>query len=145
FAQHPVELVAVGFDSGEQPDGVVVGRGGQLRQHGRDWQLALFRFVRQLERTLAGGTTGGGAGHQARARDSPVRGSTLIAPPGSTKSGTCTMRPVSSVAGLRAPDTRSPWMPGSVSVTVSSTAAGSSTATTRDWYIARTASSPSRR
>ena len=33
------------------------------------------------------------------------------------------------VAGLRAPETRSPWTPGSVSATVSSTAAGRSTPT----------------
>ena len=54
---------------------------------------------------------------QARARYSPERVSTLIFSPGSTNSGTCTTRPVSSVAGLRAPDTRSPCTPGSVSVT----------------------------
>ena len=59
-----------------------------------------------------------------------MRVSTLIFSPGSTNSGTCTTSPVSSVAGLRAPDTRSPCTPGSVSVTVSSTAAGSSTPTT---------------
>ena len=45
---------------------------------------------------------------------------------GVDEQGTCTTSPVSSVAGLRAPDTRSPWMPGSVSDTASSTAAGRS-------------------
>ena len=43
--------------------------------------------------------------------------STLIDSPGFTNSGTWTTRPVSSVAGLRAPETRSPWTPGSVSAT----------------------------
>ena len=58
---------------------------------------------------------------------SPVRVSTLMRSPWLTNSGTWTMRPVSRVAGLRAPETRSPCRPGSVSVTVSSTAAGRST------------------
>ena len=53
-----------------------------------------------------------------------MRVSTLTRSPGFTNSGTCTTMPVSSVAGLRAPDTRSPWMPGSVSVIVSSTDGG---------------------
>src|SRR4030095_816003 len=56
----------------------------------------------------------------ALVRYSALRVSTLIRSPGLTNSGTCTTSPVSSVAGLRAPDTRSPWMPGSVSDTVSS-------------------------
>ncbi len=43
---------------------------------------------------------------QARVRYSPVRVSTFSVSPVSTNSGTCTTRPVSSVAGLRAPDTR---------------------------------------
>ena len=46
---------------------------------------------------------------------SPDRVSTLRRSPTLTNSGTCSTSPVSSVAGLRAPDTRSPWMPGSVS------------------------------
>jgi hypothetical protein len=60
---------------------------------------------------------------------SPVRVSTLIRSPGPTNRGTCTTRPVSSVAGLRAPETRSPYTPGSVSAMESSTAAGRSTPT----------------
>src|SRR5207253_1559443 len=47
--------------------------------------------------------------------------------PGLTKSGTCTTAPVSSVAGFVTFDTVSPFTPGSVSVTVSSTEPGSCT------------------
>ena len=43
---------------------------------------------------------------------SPVRVSTLMRSPGLTNSGTCSTSPVSRVAGLRAPDTRSPCTPG---------------------------------
>ena len=55
---------------------------------------------------------------------SPLRVSTLTRSPGLTNSGTWMTRPVSSVAGLRAPDTRSPCTPGSVSAMVSSTDGG---------------------
>src|SRR5438445_7002965 len=48
---------------------------------------------------------------------SPVRVSTLIFVPGSMKSGTCTVAPLSSVAGFVAPETRSPFTPGSVCAT----------------------------
>src|SRR5581483_492136 len=80
---------------------------------------------------------------QTRVRYSPVRVSTLIRSPGLTNSGTCTVMPVSNVAGLRAPATRSPWIPGSVSVIDSSTAAGRSTPTISFLYICSTAESPS--
>src|SRR4029453_16606934 len=92
-------------------------------------------LVQQLQRPLAGTPAAldlrrlqiaHDSPAQARVRYSPVRVSTLMRSPEFTNSGTCTTRPVSSVAGLRAPDTRSPWMPGSVSVTVSSTAAAMS-------------------
>ena len=53
--------------------------------------------------------------------------------------------PVSSVAGLRAPDTRSPCTPGSVSATDSSTDAGSSVPTISCPYICRMAVEPSTR
>ena len=46
--------------------------------------------------------------------------------PVSMNSGTWMIRPVSSVAGLRAPATLSPWMPGSVWEMANSTEAGSS-------------------
>ena len=52
------------------------------------------------------------------------RGSTLIRSPGFTKSGTCTTAPVSRVAGFVTFETVSPYTPGSVSVTVSSTDVG---------------------
>ena len=61
---------------------------------------------------------------QTRVMYSPERVSTRILSPVSTNSGTWTTLPVSSVAGLRAPDTRSPCTPGSVSAIVSSTDAG---------------------
>src|SRR5581483_4198283 len=64
-----------------------------------------------------------------RVRYSPVRVSTLTRSPVLTNRGTEMTWPVSTVAGLRAPETRSPCTPGSVSVTVSSTAAGRSTPT----------------
>jgi hypothetical protein len=76
---------------------------------------------------------------------SPERVSTLIRSPWFTNSGTWTTRPVSSVAGLRAPETRSPCRPGSVSVTVSSTEAGTSTPTISSRHIIITAFEPATR
>jgi Xaa-Pro aminopeptidase len=52
------------------------------------------------------------------------RGSTLMRSPMFTKSGTWTTAPVSSVAGFVTFETVSPFTPGSVSVTASSTEAG---------------------
>ena len=52
-------------------------------------------------------------GSHALVRYSPVRVSTLIRSPVSTKSGTCTSRPVSSVTGFVAPDTVFPFTAGS--------------------------------
>jgi hypothetical protein len=52
------------------------------------------------------------------------RGSTLMRSPWLTKSGTWTTAPVSSFAGLVTFETVSPFTPGSVSMTVSSTEAG---------------------
>ena len=51
----------------------------------------------------------------------------MIRSPTFTKSGTCTTAPVSSVAGFVTFETVSPFTPGSVSVTSSTTDAGSST------------------
>ena len=56
------------------------------------------------------------------------RVSTLIRSPCSTNSGTCTIAPVSSVAGLVTLETVSPLTPGLVATTSSSTDAGSCTA-----------------
>src|SRR6185503_17786967 len=65
--------------------------------------------------------------HQTRVWYSPVRVSMRIVSPVSTKIGTCTTRPVSVVAGLRAPVCVSPAKPGSVSTTDRSTLTGNST------------------
>ena len=65
-----------------------------------------------------------------RERYSPVLVSILITSSVSTKSGTYTVAPVSTVAGFVAPVAVSPLKPGSVSVTVSSTKSGGSTANT---------------
>ena len=53
---------------------------------------------------------------------SPERVSTRTRSPWLMNNGTWITLPVCSVAGLRAPLTRSPWTPGSVSLIVSSTA-----------------------
>src|SRR5829696_6177032 len=137
-------------DPVDQLDGVGVGGAGlavvavagQHLGHRPPQQVGLEQDV---EGPPAGGRAGagrspggfGGAGpappmrqgvaHCTRVRYAPERVSTLIRSPVSTNSGTWTTAPVSTVAGLVAPETRSPLMPGSVSVTSSSTAAGSST------------------
>ena len=61
------------------------------------------------------------AGSLSRVWYSPVRVSMRIVSPTSTKIGTWTTRPVSVVAGLRAPVWVSPAKPGSVSTTLRST------------------------
>ena len=66
-------------------------------------------------------------GRHTRVRYLSSRRSTRITWPSSMKSGTCTVAPVSSVAGLVAPVAVSPRTPGSVRVTASSTKDGSST------------------
>src|SRR5690606_8962158 len=130
-----VDALAVGVDPQGQLDRQVVRPDRQLGQHVLDGDALGLGLVEQLEGPLARRPpalrTGGvevahGHGPHARVRYSPVRVSTLMRSPGLTNSGTWTTRPVSRVAGLRAPDTRSPWTPGSVSVTASSTAAGRS-------------------
>src|SRR5207244_4108283 len=87
----------------------------------------LLSFVEQFEGALA--SRASPSRSHARVMYSPERVSTFRRSPTFTNSGTCTTTPVASVAGLRAPDTRSPWTPGSVLVTVNSTAAGRSTPT----------------
>ena len=66
-----------------------------------------------------------GAGLRRGRCSGASRGSTLIRSPMSTKSGTWTTAPVSSVAGFVTFETVSPRTPGSVSATASSTDAGS--------------------
>jgi len=80
---------------------------------------------------------------QTRVWYSPVRVSTRIVSPGSTKIGTVTTRPVSVVAGLRAPVWVSPAKPGSVSATTRSTVTGSSTPIVSPCYVVRSSIIPS--
>src|SRR5207247_1137639 len=79
----------------------------------------------------------------SRVRYSPVRVSTFTRSPSPTKRGTCTTTPVSSVAGLRAPLARSPFTPGSVWATLSTTEADISTPRAVPSCIATTAVPPS--
>src|SRR3954465_13437798 len=77
---------------------------------------------------------------QAREMYLLSRGSTLTLSPTLTNIGTWTTAPVSSVAGFVTFETVSPLTPGSVSVTVSSTDAGSCTPdgfppTTSTWAL----------
>src|SRR5262249_3579584 len=140
-----VDVGMVLLHAAHQLHRVLIGWGGLLLQERFDVEVAHLELVTESQGPLPSLAAASRDGHraQARARDSPVRGSTLIVAPGSTKSGTCTTSPVSSVAGFRAPDTRSPCTPGSVTDTVSSTAAGSSAATTAPSYMCRMALSPS--
>src|SRR5919107_3362615 len=71
------------------------------------------------------------------------RRSTRITWPSSMKSGTCTVAPVSRVAGLVPPVAVSPRTPGAVRVTVSSTNEGSSTVMTRSSCTSPSHSMPS--
>src|SRR5437764_6414110 len=132
--QERVDLFAVLVDAAHQPFGVLVGRDWEFGEQRLGVQVAYLALVGEAERSLPRFPP---SAHRhwshARARYSPLRVSTLIFSPTSTNSGTWTTRPVSSVAALRAPDTRSPCTPGSVSVTWSSTAAGRSTPTTCPW------------
>src|SRR6266542_4061330 len=88
-------------------------------------------FVNEAGRIMAaprGGRnvprTSDGRGH---AMKRPPRGSTLMRSPTFTKRGTCTTAPVSRVAGFVTFETVSPFTPGSVWVTPSSTDPGSCT------------------
>src|SRR5512143_1502170 len=87
----------------------------------------------QLGSAQSGGSSRGMVRAQTRVWYSPVRVSIRIVSPGSTKIGTWTTRPVSVVAGFRAPDCVSPAQPGAVSVTVRSTVTGSSTPIVSPW------------
>src|SRR5215207_3550120 len=78
-----------------------------------------------------------------RVRYLSSRRSTRITWPSSMKSGTCTVAPVSRVAGLVPPVAVSPRMPGAVRVTVSSTKEGSSTVMTRSLWTRPSHSIPS--
>src|SRR5215208_6719668 len=145
-----VQLVPLPGDPVDQLDGVGVGGAGLAvvavaGQHLGHRPVQQVGLEQDVEGPPAGGRAGagrspggfGGAGpappmrqgvaHCTRVRYAPERVSTLIRSPVSTNSGTWTTAPVSTVAGLVAPETRSPLTPGSVSATSSSTAAGSST------------------
>ena len=61
--------------------------------------------------------------------------SILMRSPSEMNAGTCTMRPVSILAGLPTFETEPPLMDGSVSMTVMSTVCGSSMPTGRSSYI----------
>src|SRR6478735_7850126 len=142
LAEQAVELGLVLLHTAQELLGVRVGRGGQVVQQLVGADRARLALVTEPERALPGLPT---RRHYARARYSPVRVSTLRVSPTSMKSGTCTTSPVSIVAGFRAPDTRSPWMPGSVSLTTRSTDAGRSTPSTSPSHIGKMAESPSLR
>ena len=106
---------------------VVGGHGQGGEELGPGHALGL-RLVEQAQGPLRAARRSAASAAHARVMYSPERVSTLMRSPGFTNSGTWSTRPVSRVAGLRAPDTRSPCTPGSVSVTLSSTAAGRSDA-----------------
>src|SRR5581483_10106379 len=145
--RHPVDRPAVGELRDDGVDLVVVflHAAGQLDGQVIQTVSPHVELVTQGEGPLPGvpPCANHGGPVQTRVRYSPVRVSTLMRSPVSTNSGTWTTAPVSSVAGFLAPDTRSPWTPGSVWETSSSTAAGSSTPTTWPWYIGRMTLSPS--
>ena len=123
LADHRVDLVAVLFDAEHELLRVLVGRDREVaeqrraargcvaRTRTRGRALVLVPLDETTPILLAAALRPG-------ERYSPERVSTFTRSPTFTNSGTCTTSPVSSVAGLRAPETRSPWMPGSVSVTV---------------------------
>ena len=138
-----VDPVTVRVDGLHERRREVVRRDRELGQDLSPGGSLGFGFVEQAERSFPSRPPLGGEGHQALVMYSPERVSTLMRSPGFTKSGTWTTRPVSRVAGLRAPDTRSPCTPGSVSVTSSSTAAGRSEPTISSPYICSTTVDPS--
>src|SRR5690606_4221465 len=86
------------------------------------------RFDEEVDRNHARGRWSGGSPgvrpHFTRETYSPERVSTLIFSPFSMNSGTRTVAPVSSLAGLPPPEAVSPRMPGSVSTMSSSTKFG---------------------
>ena len=154
---HPGERPAVGealqevVDPGavlvhglHERSGEVIRGDRQIGEHLGACEPLGFSLVEKAEGTLTSRSPNGGEGlAQASVTYSPERVSTLMRSPGFTNRGTWSTRPVSSVAGLRAPDTRSPCTPGSVSATFSSTAAGRSDPTISSPYIWSVTDEPS--
>src|SRR5262249_28176184 len=138
-ADQLVDPVEVRGDALDQDDGVVDVRrpgrldpGQHLAQHVKDRGAAQVGLVQHVESPLtrlASCWYRGlrALGHQARPRSRPSRVSTLIFSPVEMNSGTATVAPVSTVAGLVPPVDRSPCNPGSVYVISSTTLVGSST------------------
>src|SRR6202022_4339671 len=116
LAEELVELDPVVADAAHQRHRVVVGWRRKLGEEDVGGLALRLQLVAEGQRPLPCLTPRRHArsAPYARARYSPVRVSTFTASPGSTNSGTCTTSPVSSVAGFRAPETRSPCPPGSV-------------------------------
>ena len=112
FQDGELDLVAVLLGTGEEEPGVVVGRNRQVGEEVGGAHVSLLGLVGEFECPLTSGVASDAHGsqpfrapdRQARERYSPVRVSTLMTSPGPTNNGTCTTKPVSSVAGLRAPD-----------------------------------------
>src|SRR3990172_1385017 len=87
----------------------------------------LIGLIERHQRLVAGlGRT-----HVTRVMYAPVLVSTLMRSPSFTNSGTCTILPVSTLAGLVPAEERSPFTPGSDSTTRSSTLVGRSIPTRR--------------
>ena len=103
-----VDLGEVRGDPDHQVGGHRIGVDHLQIDRGRRVDALGLGLVQQVERPLAGVRTCVWSVHQTRVMYSPVRVSTLTLSPVSTNSGTCRTLPVSSVACLRAPDTRSP-------------------------------------
>ena len=119
------------ISTGELRKGAVIELDGEL------WQILDYHHIKMGRGSAqSGGSTSrviASAPGQTRVWYSPVRVSMRMVSPCSTKIGTCTTRPVSVVAGLRAPDCVSPAKPGSVSTTLRSTVTGSSTPIVSPW------------
>ena len=108
--QKAVELVQVIGHTSRHFLGVTGERELASSQGGIDRVATDFDFVQNGEGVfscLAPAADASKVRH-ARLMYSPERVSTLMASPVSTKSGTCSTSPVSRVADLVAPDTRSP-------------------------------------
>src|SRR5205085_5160801 len=144
-----VELGERSARSGDDLDRVRVGFGSLLlRRVAEELHGVAAGEIRRIEREQCGATRRAPAraavrAHFTRSMYSPLRVSTFRRSPSPTKSGTWTTRPVSSVAGLSAPLTRSPFTPGSVAATVRATEAGSSTETGVPSWVATDAVAPS--
>src|SRR5215212_3113777 len=137
FGEHHVELFLLLLHTAGDPDRILLEIPPVLPPalHGRAERAIVYvALVQVQERLLAGRPATQGplqsTALQTLVRYSLERVSTLTWSPTLTKSGTCTMTPVSRVAGLVPPVAVSPLRPGSVSETPRSTCAGGSTLTT---------------